>query len=395
MSEHRVPMLRGRGRFPDPERSSDPAVRELVAALATLPAPAPRAHFRAELRAQLVAVAPRLVAEGREEAERATAAASPGGRTQRSHLFAGLRIAVASLAVVVVLLGGAVWLSRSALPGDALYGLKRASESAQLALASDPQQRAADLLGFAKTRVDEVRDLLNQPSADAAGPQAGGIGADQAKLIRSTLGSADDDLRQASRLLGNQSVHTRSATPLSVLLTWAPGQQDRLETIVDRLPAGDLRQAAQESAHLVAAATARAHALQSELGCSCLGGAGSDTLGPQPCQPCTAQPAGPGGPTAPPGSGTGSGHPHPRPTTAATSTTPAPAPAGSGSPATGSTGSTGSGTGSGTPTHGHLLPSLPLPSLPITVPPLKPSGSCTPLISLGPITIGCGLSAGI
>src|ERR1700709_497436 len=71
MSEHRVPMLGAAlRRRRDPAKSSDPRVRELVAALATLEvAPAPRADFRAELRAQLVAVTPRLVDEGNAEAK--------------------------------------------------------------------------------------------------------------------------------------------------------------------------------------------------------------------------------------------------------------------------------------------------------------------------------------
>ena len=392
-SGHRVPMLGGRGRYPDPERSPDPAVRELVTALATLPSPAPRPHFRAELRAQLVAVTPRLVAEGREEA--AAAASRRSGKRARPHLriAAAVRIAVATLAVCAVLLGGAVWLSRSALPGDALYGLKRASENAQLALAADSQQRAADLLSFAKTRADEVSELLSQPSAAAAGPQAGGISAGKASLIRSTLGSADDDVRQASQLLGSQAVRSRSGAPLDVLLRWAPGQQGRLTDIAGRMPAGGLQQAAQNSANLVAAAAARATALQADLGCSCLGGAGSDNLGPLPCQPCN----------------TGAGHPSTSPATptvpttttghrSGTATQPAPSPAGnSTTPAQGGTSgsSTPAGTGSGTP--GGVLPTLPPPSLPtISVPPLvSPSGSCTAAVTLGPIKIGCGLSVGI
>src|SRR5438270_2421700 len=77
MGEHRVrslsPSLR---RYEDPARSSDPRIRELVTQLATLePGPEPRAHFRAELRAQLVAVTPRLVAEGPAETFRSHAVA--------------------------------------------------------------------------------------------------------------------------------------------------------------------------------------------------------------------------------------------------------------------------------------------------------------------------------
>src|SRR6476469_6447535 len=80
MNEHRVPMLGGAWRRrSDPARSSDPRVRELVGALAGLEvAPPMRAEFRSELRAQLVAVTPRLVEEGEP------AVAAPETRVKRA-----------------------------------------------------------------------------------------------------------------------------------------------------------------------------------------------------------------------------------------------------------------------------------------------------------------------
>src|SRR5438105_343143 len=67
MSEHRVTMLGASWRrLEDPARSRDPRVRALVGALAALPSPAPTDEFRAELRAQLIAIAPRIISESRE-----------------------------------------------------------------------------------------------------------------------------------------------------------------------------------------------------------------------------------------------------------------------------------------------------------------------------------------
>lgn len=143
MVAHRVPMpdavLR---RVVDPHDSPDPAVRELVTALRDLRVtPPPRSHFRAELRAQLVAVTPRLVNEGMEGLVRPTPAAAPGERrterepgrrVPRIRFGPAVRVATASLVVVVLMLSGAVWLSRSALPGDTLYNLKRAGEDARI-----------------------------------------------------------------------------------------------------------------------------------------------------------------------------------------------------------------------------------------------------------------------
>src|SRR5580765_1920926 len=68
MDRFQVP--RAHRRDPEPAESNDPQVRELVAQLAELRiAPDPDPRFRAELRTQLVAVAPRLVAEGESENE--------------------------------------------------------------------------------------------------------------------------------------------------------------------------------------------------------------------------------------------------------------------------------------------------------------------------------------
>jgi hypothetical protein len=426
MSGHRVPLLAALHRFPDPERSPEPLVRELVGALRGLPvAPAPSAHFRAELRAQLVAVAPRLVAEGPAELIRhtpatlqATAAHRGAPAPRRSwpsrlhglKLGRPLRLVTATMTVLIVLLGGTVWLSRSALPGDALYGVKRASESAQLSLTTGDTARGRELLSFAKTRADEVQELLGQAGAMALGdgPQAAaGVSGRTAQLISDTLGSADDDVRQAARLLGNQAVRTKSADPLEVMIGWAPGQQQRLQEITDRIPAGELHERAVASADLVAAALQRARALQAQLGCDCLRGS-SDELGPVPCTTCAApnpltptpgtqspsrQPGGTSSPSQPngtatpngkktdTGSGSGSGSESPPGDQG-----PDPSPPGSSRP------------GLPLPLPPLPLPSLPLPALPLPLPstPLS-ANSCGLSLGLGPIGIGigkCGITVG-
>jgi len=418
MAEHRVPVLGAAlRRFEDPARSKDPQIRELVAALSTLePASPPRAHFRAELREQLVAVTPRLVAEGPTEqvqrAPEAAATARPSRartaawRLPQLHLGRKVRFVVAALTVLTIALTGAVWLSRSALPGDALYGLKRASENAQLSLTTGKVSRAKDLLSFAKTRADEAGSLLGNASASGTGPQAdGAITERTAALVRSTLGSADDDVRQAAQLLGSQAVSTHSAAPLRVMTGWAPAQQGRLDAIVARIPAGSLHDAAASSATLIASAYARATQLQAVIGCNCLDNAHSDDLGPIPCTVCD-------GPSQPSRPGHSSGT---TPGSTGTSSTPRPvqshSPAGpgggagitpggstSGTPGTSPPGTSGAGGGPlPLPTPSLPLPSLPLPSLPLPSPPVT-TDSCGASISLGPIGIGvgtCGIHIGI
>src|SRR3954451_2731071 len=67
MGEHRVALLGSAWRRnDDPALSRDPRVRAVVGALATLPQPEMQADFRADLRAQLVAITPRVVADAAE-----------------------------------------------------------------------------------------------------------------------------------------------------------------------------------------------------------------------------------------------------------------------------------------------------------------------------------------
>src|SRR5579875_407721 len=144
MTKHRLPVLgSGLRRYEDPGRSRDIRIRGLVAELRALSpdavAPAPRPDFRRELRTQLVAIAPRLVAEGAAEAAPALGPAATLNGTatkpvperasapakERIGFGRPLRLAGAVLTVCLLILGGTVYASQRALPGDSLYGLKR------------------------------------------------------------------------------------------------------------------------------------------------------------------------------------------------------------------------------------------------------------------------------
>lgn len=391
MAEHRVPVLSGSlRRYEDPERSADPRIRQVVAELRTLePAPAPRAHFRAELRAQLVAVAPRLIAEGTHaEAPGTRAAAHPDatarsltdrlaavfGRMRGLSLGRPIAMVTAVIAIFALLLGGAVWVSKKALPGDTLYALKRANENVQLSLTSGDTARGKEYLSFASTRADEATELLKRSSALAAGPgstAAAGINAHTQKLVAGALNSADDDTRNASKLLGGEAVRNGSTAPLTAISSWAPGQLTTLQAVVDRIPAGALHDRAASSVQLVRAATARAQALDALSGCSCLGSAASDALGPVPCPVCELQqsPA----PTPPPGTAS------PGTTTKPGGTPKSSTKARSGGTTHGTNGGgqpspapTSSSSGGGGTTGGGILPTGPLPPITIHVPTLLP-----------------------
>jgi hypothetical protein len=435
MSEHRVSMLGASWRrFEDPTRSRDPRVRALVASLATLPGPQPRAEFRDELRAQLVAIAPRIVAEARDadalidvvpaRPAKTAPAGKPlptGRRTAARHSdswVTGLRripiarplaVAASVITAFALLLGGAVWMSKKALPGDTLYGLKRASENAQLAIAGSDTQKASDYLEFAATRASEVRALLSRSAAGAIGrgPQAGAaVNAGTAKLITSTLASADSDVRSASSLLGFHAVRTRSSSALHTMTNWAPGQLARLNAITASMPSGSLQTRAAQSAHLVTQALGRAEALAGEIGCQCLQSSGSDSLGPLPCSGCgSSGSTGPPRPGATPSVVKPGRHPSGA-TASGSASQQAPVPGQHHGSATDTTSAPPGGRKSspGLPLPSPPLPSLPLPSLPIPSlpfplprPPKQPvtGGSCGLTVSLGLIGVGLGTCSGV
>ncbi|PZS14390.1 MAG: hypothetical protein DLM57_14610 [Pseudonocardiales bacterium] len=398
MGEHRVSMLGAPlRRYEDPARSADPRIRTLITHLAALdPAPGPRAHFRAELRAQLVAVAPRLIAEGTAiETPRArTAPAAPQhavakpseakvraatGWTTRITVMRPLAAITAVIATFALLLGGAVLISKKALPGDALYGLKRANENVALSLAGSDADKGRKYLSFAQTRADEVSALLSRSSAMADGSgssAAAGVNSHTAQLINRTLDSADSDVRNGAQLLNADAVSTGSADSLSILTSWAPDQIARLQAIAARLGPGALHDRVMASTNLTSAALSRATALHAVLGCHCPSKMTTDDLGPVPCALCSAVQV-PKQSTAPPGPGqaptnkSGGTQPHPKqPGVTAPSTAVLP---------------TGPGSTSVLPGGGPTivvspppitLPPLPLP-LPTTTPPTSGGTSAT------------------
>lgn len=412
MAEHRVSMLSASlRRYEDPARSSDPRIRELVSALATLDtAPAPRAHFRAELRAQLVAVAPRLIAEGPaieqprpadtalapRQAARTSRGAKVGaaaGWTTRISIGRPLATITAVIAVFAMLLGGAVWISKKALPGDALYALKRANENVALSTAGGDTAKGRVYLGLAKTRSEEVQALLSRSSSMAAGTgpsAAAGVNAHTAKLIRTTLGLADTDVRNGAQLLGGKAVQSHSADPLSIFTSWAPGQIRRLQSITDRLGSGATHDRAAASTRLVVAALARAQRLIPMLGCNSMDNAATDELGPVPGPVCTLAPS-PGTHSTTPRA------PNPSTSTKHGNTATQPRVTGASAPAPSGTATLPIEPGSVTvvPTRGNIkLPPLPikLPPLPIQLPtapnPTTSSAPHTCIVSILGICIG-------
>lgn len=125
----------------------------LVGALRAMPEVPARPDFVASLRTQLVAAAEREPA--RAEAELASKLTPRQRRGTRERRVAAL---VAGFAVVSAT-GSMAVASQGALPGDALYPVKRAIENAQTNLQRDDASKSRSLLEHAQARLDELEQL--------------------------------------------------------------------------------------------------------------------------------------------------------------------------------------------------------------------------------------------
>lgn len=379
-------------------RSGGSRETELIARLRDLSAgPEPDSRFKADLRSQLVSITARVVAEAKEEA--ATAAKNRTGRRARGRAGTGVLRAArrpllafgSAAAVLVLLLGLAVWMSNGALPGQSLYGVKRASENVQLSVAGSDTDKGYTYLQLATNRSKEVGQLLGSssaggPATESVSAAGGQISAHTSSLVTDTLSSADADSRSGMQLLGRAAVSQLSADPLAKLNGWLSAQRGRLIDARDRIPAGTLHNRAQASLNLLQLIEARANGLKAKMGCRCLSLANSDALGPRPCDRCGpvlpspgssrssgATPTGSGQPSAPVGSSPGHGGSAPLPSLSL------PGLGGGGSgPSTSATGS-----GAALPT----VPTVPggLPSLPVST---GPGGISTTLPGGVSISIG-------
>jgi Domain of unknown function (DUF5667) len=165
---------------------------------------------------------------GSRRARRSGRHQMPAGSTDRRRPLIGGRIVMVAAAAVLgtaVVGGGGVLASRDALPGDSLYGVKRAAESADLAMTWDDADRGRKHLDLASTRVDEMEQLV------ADHPQA----AQDPEVYSTALHDFDSEADQGSQLLLASTDAPRDQTEAD-LQSWASGQAERLATLRPSLP---------------------------------------------------------------------------------------------------------------------------------------------------------------
>ncbi|BCJ26453.1 DUF5667 domain-containing protein [Actinocatenispora sera] len=180
---------------------------------------------------------------------------------------------------------GVAAASTSAVPGDALYNVKRSTERAQIALAGSDSNSGQLYLQFARTRSGE----------------AGSVSDDPAQLSR-VLGDMDRETRQGVSLLDSTAVHDRSATALDQVDSFTTAQRPVVARLAGRLT-GPSHHRAQQSLDLIDQVKQRSGELRRLLLCTTGKSVKQDALGPVP-QSCASLPGAKPGPS---GTGKGSG----------------------------------------------------------------------------------------
>ncbi|MFF4340802.1 DUF5667 domain-containing protein [Kitasatospora sp. NPDC001540] len=212
-------------------RAGSAAMTELLAmadALGAVPAPELAAETRTVQRAQLMAAFEQAWAGGSPTA----VIPAQRGRRRRGTRW-GRRLAIGGLVagVAVGSLAGAAAASTNALPGDALYGMKRGLEGLRLDWADDDTERGALLLQQASTRLDEAQTLLDR----ANGPTA--LSPDTVDQVRRALDDMHAEALRGRDLLRAVYRTNGSLTPMRQLAGFA-GEDQRWTALQSKLPSG-------------------------------------------------------------------------------------------------------------------------------------------------------------
>ena len=127
---------------------------EIVGSLRGMPEPEARPEFVSSLRERLMTAAATELVHADEEARLTLPARRPVRERRLAAAVGGLAVVGATMSVAVA--------SQSALPGDALYPVKRAIESAQTGFSVDEREKGSHMLANASGRLDEISTLTRE-----------------------------------------------------------------------------------------------------------------------------------------------------------------------------------------------------------------------------------------
>uniref|UniRef100_UPI0006E133A5 DUF5667 domain-containing protein n=1 Tax=Peterkaempfera griseoplana TaxID=66896 RepID=UPI0006E133A5 len=249
LTEHQSADRRNGGVDDAPARGHSTAMAELLAtadvlAAHAVPAPALDPEVRTVQRARLVAAFEQAVAEGsgpgvpaqRRGAHRATAAVSGAAARLRPRTRWGRRLAAGGLVAGIAVGGfaGVAMASTGALPGDALYGMKRSLEGWQLDWAGSDSERGALLLDQASTRMAEARQLVVR--SGGAGGSSAILSPATVEQIRKALADMHTEGTSGRRLLWSVYRSNGSLDPMRRLAVFARSQDDQWPALRRQLP---------------------------------------------------------------------------------------------------------------------------------------------------------------
>ncbi|GLH95487.1 hypothetical protein Pa4123_07590 [Phytohabitans aurantiacus] len=255
----------------DGELARSVAVRDRLTALQ--PSVEIDPEFRTGLRAMLVATAERdgigSTAVEPEEHE---------SRQQRRAVWRrrAPRLVIVGVAVGIVTVSGASAASERAMPGDALYGVKRSAERTQLALARSDVTRGQLLLSFARTRVAEAEAVRGEASSFAG-----------------ALGDMDSDTREGVKLLTTSAVQRGDEVALDAIDTFVSQQRGDLSGMLSSA-SGAERERVLSSLGLLGDVSQRSKGLRTTLSCGATASGDADVLGPKPASCVSASGSGNG-----------------------------------------------------------------------------------------------------
>jgi hypothetical protein len=233
-------------------------------------------EFRVGLRAMLVAAAEReaMGATGDGQAtidlEAFRAAAVAGRPTPAARRLRTRGAIIAGVACGAIAVSGFAAASDGARPGDALYGVKRSTESVQLALASNDVSRGQLFLDFARNRLGEAKAI-------------GGNSAD----FSSALDDMDDNTRQGVKLLTTAAIQRRDPAALDAIDAFLRDQRQPVLALSDGRDVTEKSRVI-ESDELLNTVARRSVDLRRSLTCAPNAELKTDALGPMPSACATA-----------------------------------------------------------------------------------------------------------
>jgi hypothetical protein len=198
-------------------------LRELVGALRAVPQPVARAEFVTQLRDRLVAEAAAMPVIAAAEAERLRLRSADPGRVARRPRERRVAVALGTLALLGATTTMAV-AAQSALPGDVLYPLKRAVESAHVGVSIGDEGKGSTLLANASTRLDEVEQLAQQDADDRPAE------------ISDTLSDFTEQATEASDLLLTAYVNDGDPQSVNHLNSFTASSMASLAALDGKLP---------------------------------------------------------------------------------------------------------------------------------------------------------------